>query len=164
MNTLLSLPLPPIITEHSTLIIGLLLGLVFIYYIFLHLRLRRLTKGTTGGSLEAIINTALARAQEIQKENSLIRDHALSLDTRVSHSLRNAQVIRYKALETGGSNQSFSVALLNEQGSGVVITSLYVRERVNTFAKPVEKYTSTYDLTEEELSVIRDAKKAHVGK
>lgn len=161
MNTLLSPYISTIFSEYSTEIITFFILLTIFYCVYLHLKLRNLTKGTSGGSLEAIINTALARAQEIQKENNLIRDHALSLDTRVSHSLRNAQVMRYKALETGGSNQSFSVALLNEQGSGVVITSLYVRERVNTFAKPVEKYTSTYDLTEEELSVIRDAKKAH---
>lgn len=164
MDTIISLQSFALITQHSTLITNVIIGIVFIYSVYLHVRLRRLTKGTTGGSLETIINTALTRAQEIQKENELIRDHALSLDTRVSHSLRNAQVMRYKALETGGSNQSFSVALLNEQGSGVVITSLYVRERVNTFAKPIEKYTSSYDLTEEEISVIRDAKKAHTNK
>jgi len=85
----------------------------------------------------------------------------LSLDTRVSFALRNAQTIRYKAFETGGSSQSFSIALLNEKGFGVVITSLHARDRINTFAKPIEKYTSTYDLTDEEKSVINDAKTAH---
>ena len=140
------------------------MGILFIYTIYLHYKLRRFTRGATGASLETLIHDALTHTKKIEEENALIKKHAYSLDTRVATSLRNAQIIRYKALETGGSNQSFSVALLNDQGDGIVLTSLYVRDRVNTFAKPIQKYGSTYELTEEEVSVIRDAKKAHTSK
>ncbi len=120
-----------------------------------------LTRGNGAASLESTIHTALAHAKEIHEENKLIREHAISLDKRVSHALRNAQTIRYKAFETNGSNQSFSVALVNELGSGVVITSLHARDRLTTFAKPIEKYTSSYELTEEEQNVLEDARNAH---
>jgi DNA polymerase-3 subunit alpha len=64
-------------------------------------------------------------------------------------------------LEPNGSNQSFSVALVNEQGNGVILSTLHVRDRVNTFAKPITNYESEYDLTEEELAVLDDAREAH---
>lgn len=153
--------IPQIILDYPVIPVACALVLVFIYTIYLHYRLRQLTSGNGGKSLESNIHTALAHAKEIQEENKLIRDHAISLDKRVSQALRNAQTVRYKAFEVGGSNQSFSIALLNELGSGVVITSLHARDRISTFAKPVEKYMSTYDLTDEERSVIADAKKAH---
>lgn len=145
----------------TSVIFAFLLGILFIYTLYLHYKLRRFTRGATGSSLETLIRDALTHTKKIEEENTLIKEHAYSLDTRMATALRNAQILRYKALETGGSNQSFSIALLNEQGDGVVLTSLYVRDRINTFAKPIKNYASTYELTEEEVSVIRDAKKAH---
>ena len=97
----------------------------------------------------------------IEKKNELISEHALTLNTKVAHALRNAQIIRYKAFEVNGSNQSFSIALLNEKGNGVVISSLHARDRISTFAKPIGSYKSTYDLTEEELHVLEESKNAH---
>ncbi len=98
---------------------------------------------------------------KIEERNKVISKHALTLDERVSHAIRNAQTIRYKAFDANGSNQSFSIALVNEKGNGVVISSLHSRDRMSTFAKPIEKYVSSYDLTEEELSVLEDAKLSH---
>jgi hypothetical protein len=134
---------------------------IFFYTLYLHTKIHHLTRGENGISLEAIIKRCVDSVADIEKKNDLISKHTLSLNTRVSHALRNAQVIRYKAFETHGSSQSFSIALLNEQGDGVIITSLHARDRISTFAKPIETYLSRYDLTEEELSVIEESKKAH---
>ena len=46
----------------------------------------------------------------------------------------------------------------------MVISSLHVRDRMSTFAKPIENYESTHELTEEELAVIDDARAAHKTK
>jgi hypothetical protein len=151
----------PFILNYPTIPIAIALVITLIYTIYLHFRIRQLTKGTGGASLEAVITTALENALTIQKENEEIKTHAISLDKRLSHAIRNTQTLRYKAFETGGSNQSFSVAFLNEHGNGVVITSLQARDRMSTFAKPLEKYESTFELTEEELAVIEEARKSH---
>lgn len=150
-----------LVAMHPNIPLGIALLLVLIYAIYLHRKLEHFTRGESGASLEQTIKSCVDAVTAIEEKNELISKHALSLDTRVSHALRNAQTIRYKAFETNGSNQSFSIALLNEKGSGVVITSLHSHERISTFAKPIEKYKSTYDLTEEELSVIDESKKAH---
>jgi len=154
-------PLVLLIIQYSNIPLAIALLLVLIYTIYLHRKLTHFTRGATGVSLEEVLKGCVDSVKDIEEKNELISKHALSLDTRVSHALRNAQTIRYKAFETNGSNQSFSIALLNEKGSGVVISSLHSHERISTFAKPVEKYASTYELTEEELAVINDAKKEH---
>ena len=118
--------------------------LILTFYIFyLHFRLNKFMRGASAISLEQTIKECISGITEIQKKNELISEHAISLDARVSNALRNAQTIRYKAFEVNGSNQSFSIALLNEKGNGVVISSLHARDRISTFAKPIEKYTST---------------------
>lgn len=150
-----------LVTSNPTLSLGVLVVILAVYAFYLDHKITVLTRGQSGASLEDVIKQCLVSVSDIEKRNELISKHALNLDERVSHALRNAQTIRYKAFETNGSNQSFSVALVNEKGNGVVITSLHSHDRISTFAKPITTYESTYDLTEEELAVLEDAKAAH---
>ena len=137
------------------------LVIVLIYVFYLDHKIVVLTRGKSGSSLEDVIKECITSADEIEKRNEFISKHALMLEEKVSHSIRNVETLRFKAYEVNGSNQSFSVALLNEKGNGVILSSLHSHDRMSTFAKPVESYASTYELTEEELHVIEEAKAAH---
>jgi hypothetical protein len=64
-------------------------------------------------------------------------------------------MVRFNPFEDAGSNQSFAIGLLNEQGDGVVVSSLYARERMSVFAKPIQQHNSSHELTTEEYSVIQ---------
>lgn len=157
----MSHPVVVFISQYPYIPLAIAFVIILIYVIYLHHKIYRLTRGESGASLESIIKKCVDSVSDIEKKNEVISKHALALDTRMSQALRNAQTIRYKAFEAGGSNQSFSIALLNEKGSGVVISSLHARDRISTFAKPIEKYASIYDLTDEEKSVIHEAKISH---
>lgn len=156
-SSLSALPITP------TILLAMLLFVVICYALYLDHKIVTLTRGKSGESLEEIIRACITNAEKIEKQNTLLGRHAELLEKKVSHSLRNAQTIRYKAFDTNGSNQSFSIALINEKGNGVVISSLHSHERMSTFAKPLENYESSYELTEEELAVIDDARAAHQG-
>lgn len=134
---------------------------LFICVICLHKKILKFTKGSSAESFEDVINETLTNALEIKKRNEEIENHAYSLNTKTENSIRNIQTLRYKAFDTNGSNQSFSTALLNEKGNGVVITSLHHHDSVRTFAKPIEKYKSNYDLTDEEKEVVERSKREH---
>jgi hypothetical protein len=149
------------ILEYPTIPLAAAFVLTLIYTAYLHHKIHTFTRGETGASLESIMKQCVSSVAEIEKRNEVISSHALSLNERLSHAVRNLQTIRYKAFETNGSSQSFSIAFLNENGDGVTLTSLHARDRISTFAKPVENYTSTYDLTEEERFVINKAKTSH---
>ena len=47
--------------------------------------------------------------------------------------------------------------MLNEEGNGVVLSSLYSRERMSIFAKPIKNGKSEYELTEEESKSFQHA-------
>ena len=68
-----------------------------------------------------------------------------------------SKVIRYKAFEDVGSDLSFSVALLDGENNGVILTGIYGRDYSTTYAKPIDKGISRYDLSEEELHVLNAA-------
>ena len=154
-TSLSNLPITP------TILLAMSLFVIICYALYLDHKIVVLTRGSSGASLEDIIRACIRSAETIEKQNNLLAKHAELLEEKVSHSLRNAQTIRYKAFDTNGSNQSFSVALINEKGNGLVLSSLHARDRMSTFAKPLENYESTYELTEEELAVIDDARAAH---
>ena len=47
--------------------------------------------------------------------------------------------------------------MLNEEGDGVVFSSLYSRERMSVFAKPIKNNKSEYELTSEEKEALKKA-------
>ena len=76
--------------------------------------------------------------------------------------MTGVETVRFNPFKGDGSggNQSFSTAFVNEEGDGVVISSLYSRERVSVFAKPVKKMSSEYEMTAEEKESLQKAKEA----
>lgn len=70
-------------------------------------------------------------------------------------SLQKIGVLRYNPFSEVGSNQSFSVALLNGGGDGLIITSLYSREGNRVYGKPIKKGESEYSLSNEERATIK---------
>jgi Protein of unknown function (DUF4446) len=149
------------ITEYPSIPLGIAVLLLLTYTAHLHHKIYRFTRGQTSLSLEELMKACVDGVAKIEERNELISKHALLLDEKITHAIRNVETTRYKAFETNGSNQSFSIALVNEKGNGVIISTLHAHDRVSTFAKPIENYGSTYELTEEELSVLREAKSKH---
>lgn len=81
------------------------------------------------------------------------------MNGKIARSTQSIETIRFNPFKgngTGG-NQSFATALLNEQGDGVILSSLYSSDRVSIFAKPVTHFASTFELTEEEKNVLEQA-------
>ena len=71
--------------------------------------------------------------------------------------MRRVALLRYDAFEDVGGRLSFSCAMLDEHGTGVVLTSINGRQETRVYAKPVAAGTSTYNLSAEEEEAIRQA-------
>lgn len=139
------------------LIIFLLLLNIYLKTVKLRKELKYLLKGNSGQNLESIL-LDLARDKEILKEELInLRKYNEDLNQRLLSAVQKVGIVRYKALPDLGSELSFSVALLDSQNNGVVITSLYGREQCLVYGKPVEKGVSTYPLTAEEVKAIQKA-------
>ena len=76
---------------------------------------------------------------------------------QIEGSVRRIGVLRYDAFEDVGGRLSFSCALLDDHGTGVVLTSINGRQETRVYAKPVTTSQSTYNLSREEEEAIRQA-------
>ena len=120
-------------------------------------RYRRLMRGTSGKNLEELINTKLDYVEEakITCEKALSKSEIL--EEKMKDCIQKVAIMRYKAFEDVGSDLSFSIAILDDKNDGILLTGIYAREDSTTYAKPVDKGISRYDLSEEEIVVLNEA-------
>lgn len=141
----------------ASLVIVLLVGAI----IRLEIKINRLLLGKDAKSLEDSIIEAKRNIEELNKFEKNVKEHFLSVEKRLHKSVQAVDTIRFNPFKgTGeGGNQSFSTSFVSENGNGVVISSLYSRDRVSVFSKPIQKFESSFELTEEEKQVLENSKK-----
>ena len=66
--------------------------------------------------------------------------------------------VRYDAFDDTGSDLSYALALLNREGDGVVLASIYSRTDTRTFGKAVAKFAPAVAASDEELRAIELAR------
>ncbi|MGH3448039.1 MAG: DUF4446 family protein, partial [Nocardioidaceae bacterium] len=84
-----------------------------------------------------------------------------SLQTDVATSLRHLAVVRYDAFGDMGGHLSWSVALLDDGGDGVVLTSIHGRSDSRTYAKNISSWSANQQLSPEEEEAIGFARSSH---
>ena len=114
-------------------------------------------RGTNNKSLEELLLQYLENAQEAVDITSNIKAESESIKAHLENCLQKVAIKRYKAFEDIGSDLSYSIALLNSKNDGVILTGIYGRNETTSYAKPVDKGISRYDLSEEEKTVLKDA-------
>lgn len=104
--------------------------------------------------------------EEILAEFKKVKDKCQKLAAKVDRleeknrqSISKIGVVRFNPFEGCGGNQSFSLAILDDEKRGAVITSLFSRDGNRVYAKPIENGQSTYPLSEEEKQAIETAQK-----
>lgn len=149
--------------------IYILLGLIVLltlWIIYLEIRIKKLLMGKNGKSLEDSI-LALRGAWEDYssfKKDSI--EYLKNIEARLKRSLQAVETVRFNPFKGTGSggNQSFATAFVSEKGDGVVISSLYSREHISVFSKPLKKFESEFETSQEERSAISGAKEMLINR
>lgn len=118
---------------------------------------KRLLRGVNSANLEEIIDNYYDKIEYQIQENDLIKEKIKTLDMKLKNTVSKISLKRYRAFEDVGSDLSFSLAILDENNNGVVITSLYSRSESTVYGKTIENGKSTYELSEEEKDVLYEA-------
>ncbi|HEX6246801.1 MAG TPA: DUF4446 family protein [Nocardioidaceae bacterium] len=115
---------------------------------------------------------ALRRAQAAHNRRSAARRHGEDIPTDVeglrgevqalrmeaSQALRHLAVVRYDAFGDMGGHLSWSLALLDDGGDGVLLTSIHGRSEARTYAKNITGWSSDQQLSPEEEEAVRFAR------
>ena len=93
-------------------------------------------------------------AGRVERAESALRE----LDALSRTDVSRVGFVRYDAFEDSGSELSYALALLNREGDGVVLTSIYSRSDSRTFGKAVQGFKPVVHASAEELDAIAKAR------
>ncbi|MDP2789277.1 MAG: DUF4446 family protein [bacterium] len=136
--------------------IAILVGAIWVFTT--EKRLKRFFVGKKAKDLEDTILALEENIGVLQKAKEKMEKEISEMNGKLRKSIRGLETIRFNPFPDQGSNQSFAVGVLNEDGDGIVLSSLYSRERMSVFAKPVKSGKSEYGLTNEEQEVLEKAR------
>ena len=117
-------------------------------------RYKKMMRGMDNKNLEYVLLNHLETVENVDSKVDDLNDNVEQISKQLGNCIQNAGVIRYNPFDQMGGEQSFSVALLNKHGDGVVLTGLYSRESSTVFAKPIMDMKSKYPLSHEEQQAI----------
>ena len=121
-------------------------------------RLKRFFLGKKAKDLEDTILGLEANIKKLESAVGKMQAEITALNAKAKKSIRGLETIRFNPFPDQGGNQSFAIGMLNEDGDGLVLSSMYGRERMSVFAKPVKAGKSAYELTVEEKEALQKAR------
>lgn len=117
-------------------------------------RVRTFTGSGEIVDLEKVIASYMDAHKRLDKR---VKDNARDLkklDERTGLYKGNVEILRYNAFDQGGQDLSYSIAFLDENSDGLVLSGIYSQSGSSTYAKPVNGGQSDYKLSPEERQVI----------
>lgn len=102
----------------------------------------------------ALLNANKQKSEEVHKDlQTLLRSLQDTSDV-ANKSMHKIGMVRFNPFQSLGGEQSFCLALLNADHSGVVISSLQGKDMAHMYAKPIIGGNSQYQLSKEEKDAI----------
>ncbi|KKU79292.1 MAG: hypothetical protein UY04_C0012G0004 [Parcubacteria group bacterium GW2011_GWA2_47_7] len=141
----------------TSILLGIAIIVLVVWLILLELRIKKLLAGKDARSLEDTISKNQSQLGELFAFKTAVETEMSAMDARLKKKIHGIRMLRFNPFAGTGSggNQSFATAFLDEEGNGAVLSSLYSREKVSIFAKPVINRTSEFELSEEEKEVLK---------
>jgi hypothetical protein len=120
-------------------------------------RLRGITRGAEGSSLEAVLDAHLDKVFAVARELDGLGDRMTALEGAQRKAFQRVGLVRYNPFEETGGNQSFALALLDAAGDGWVLSSLHARAGTRVYAKAIKTGRADVGLSAEETAAITRA-------
>ena len=147
------------------LYICIIMGIIFFMFsIFLYNQFKQLqrkyqvlTKGSEKKQIGELFEEYFEKIDELKSIREDLHGEIEEVKALAAAGLHHIGIVRYSAYEDVGGDLSFSLALLDGDYSGILVTSIFGRDESRTYAKPISRGESSYKLTYEEQEAIRRA-------
>ena len=137
------------------------LAALTILFIFLYRRFVKFFSTEKNPSLDKILDQLTASVRKDEGEIKKNQEQIKILGKEGQFHIQKTGLVRFNPFSETGGNQSFSLALLDGNNDGIVISSLHNREETRVYAKIVRKAEAEKEMpfSDEEREAIRQALK-----
>lgn len=152
------------ILQYQFFVLGAIMIAGFAVLGWMILRLYTRVKKVSGG-MDPTGNSAadlLQRTMRLEAAMEEMEPRMRATEAAAATSVQKVGFLRFNPFQDTGGDNSFSVALLDREDNGVLLSSLYMREGTRLYAKEVKGGMTRTPLSEEEEKVLKDAMDNHV--
>ncbi len=156
------------INNNAGILFGILLILVVLLFLWTFVIFRQWAMlrrnlsilkrgGPTQENMAELVSRHVRDVQELSKQfDGLMQRYDYLLEL-LQGTVQRVALVRYDAFEDMGGKLSYSVAILDDNGDGVLMSSIYARNENRTYAKPVRAGASPHVLSREEEEALKRA-------
>ena len=151
----------PISTEEIIIYaLGAIVIVIILWILRLETKIKNIPSIKHNQNLNNQINLLQKNIENLNEFENQTNLEIKSINDEIKKTIKGISTIRFNPFKDGsvGGNQSFASAIVDDHGNGVIISSLYSRERVSVFAKPIKNWTCEYELSEEEKESLQKAR------
>jgi hypothetical protein len=141
------------------IIFGIWLIILSLAFFWIIKTFQKLTKEVKEGNLINVLNKIIATESKNSKGITALKKEIKRIDDESKIKVQKVGLIRFNPFSELGGDHSFSLALLDGNDTGIIITGLHTRERTRVYIKRIEKGKSRYDLSKEENRALTKALK-----
>lgn len=135
--------------------------ILLIWNIRLEIKIKRFMKGKNGKSLESSFISMNKDIADIQNFKTELEQYLTGVEKRLKRSVQGVSNLNFNAFSGAESGaKSFATAFINENGDGIIISSLNARDRLSVFTKEIHGWKSVLELSEEEAAALTKAKES----
>ncbi|RPH33052.1 MAG: DUF4446 family protein [Chloroflexi bacterium] len=140
-------------------VVGLALGVIALNRRLARATLayRSLADEASGRPLGEVIVAHGERVRTLENRLAEVDGRYRQLADRSRGSLQHIGLVRFNPFDDTGSDQSFAIALLDDEANGIVVSSLHGRAGTRIFAKPIRAGEATHTLSDEEQEALKIA-------
>jgi hypothetical protein len=135
----------------------LLNSILFLLYYLIYRRINIFFKRAKVRNFELLIKELIQNVYQNQQEIVKIDSRLKKIETLSKKNLIKLGLVRFNPFKELGGNQSFSLAILDLEDNGVVISSFYTHQGNRVYAKSVIKGKSEFSLSKEEQEALEKA-------
>jgi hypothetical protein len=119
----------------------------------------KLTKGVEVTDLKKVLEKVLSQEAENSESIKELSKRADSLEEDGKLHVQKVGLVRFNPFKELGGDHSFSLAILDGEDTGVVITSLHTRDRTRVYMKDIKRGKSEFEISTEEKKALAQAQK-----
>ncbi len=107
---------------------------------------------------QATVAQLLARLDDQETRLLSVEGEVVRIAKVLPHTIQGCGIVRYRAYNDVGGDQSFSLALVDEHGTGAMLSGLHGHGDIRVYAKPLVQWRSSYSLSAEEQDALGQAR------
>jgi hypothetical protein len=153
--------LDPAVRDSLVIVATLVAVLALVVGVLALLSLRRMRRDVlllaADGDAPSFVEAVGRQAEQVHALRGEVDDLSALLSrtrTELSDAIRHVSVVRYDAFGDMGGRLSFSAALLDDGGDGLVLTAIHGRSETRSYIKGVKGATSDASLSPEEQQAV----------